>query len=275
MLKTINCVLNNEEIKEMLDISNILLNLKNSDIKQRIIDNIISNIKSITFHNLIYIVSKYKLTYDFRDNNGNTLLIRSCIENNIDMYISLLMHKLNNPNDTNDNGYNVLHYIAYYSKIQYLIIYSTHTNNFDCTSNNGETPLHIACKYGNLEFVDIFLNFVKNINPLYNGKTPILIALENNRIDIINVFLNYKRFNINDAIDSNGNTLLHYSCKLSNDILLDLLLSLKETKNLDINILNIFKISSLYYAQCINNKYACKKLKLCNEKIKIRTGMNM
>lgn len=265
MLKTINCMPNNREIKEMLDISNILLNLKNSDIKQPMIDNIISNIKSITFHNLIYIVSKYKLTYDFRDNNGNTLLIRSCIENNIDMYIALLMHKLNNPNDTNDNGYNVLHYIAYYSKIQYLIIYSTHTNNFDCTSNDGETPLHIACKYGNLEFVDIFLNFVKNINPLYNGKTPILIALENNRMDIINIYLNHDRFNINDTIDLSGNTLLHYSCKLSNDILLDLLLSLKEIKNLDINVLNIFNFSSLYYAQYMNNTYAYEKLKSFSE----------
>ena len=223
--------------------------------------------KSITFHNLINIVSKYKLTYDFRDNNGNTLLIRSCIENNIDIYISLLMYKLNNPSDTNDNGYNVLHYIAYYSKIQYLIIYSTHTNNFDYTSNNGETPLHIACKNSNSEFIYIFFNFVKNINPLYNGKTPILIALENNRIDIINIFLNDKRFNINDAIDSNKNTLLHYSCKLSNNILFDLLLSLKETKNLDINVLNIKNISSIYYAQYMNNTYAYEKLKLCNEKI--------
>lgn len=265
MLKKINYSYKSEEIKEMIYVSNILLNIKNSDITQSIIDNIISNIKTITFHNLIFIISKYKLTYDLRDNNGNTLLIRSCIEDNIEIYISLLMHKLNNPIDTNDNGYSVLHYIAYYSKIQYLIIYSTHTNNFVSPSNDGETPLHIACKYGSTQFIYIFLNFVKNINPLFNGKTPILIGLENNRIDIVTIFLNNKHFNINDTIDSNGNTLLHYSCKLSNNILFDLLLSLKETKNLDVNALNNFNFSSIYYAHNMNNIYAYEKLKLFSE----------
>lgn len=265
MLSKIDCILNNEDIKEILDISNILLNLKKSDIKQRIIDDIISNIKTITFHNLIYIISKYKLTYGVKDNNGNTLLIRSCIEDNIDIYVSLLFNKLNNPNDTNDNGYNVLHYIAYYSKIQYLIIYSTYTNNFDSVSNDGETPLHIACKNSNSQFIYIFLNFVKNINPLFNDKTPILVALENNRIDIVTLFLNNKRFNINDAIDSIGNTLLHYSCKFYNDTLLDLLLSFKITKKLDINVLNNLEYSSIFYAHNMHNIYAYEKLKSFSE----------
>jgi len=267
MIKKINCLLKNEEIKEMIYVSNILLSLKKSDVKQQIIDNILSNIKNMSYYTLISVISEYKLTYDFRDNNGNTLLIRSCIEDNMDMYISLLVHKLNNPNDINNNGYSALHYIAYYSRIQYLIIYSTYTNNFDCTSNDEETPLHISCKYSSLEFIYIFLNFVENINPLCNGKTPILIALENNRIDIIKIFLTYRRFNINDIIDKDGNTLLHYSCKLCNNTLLDLLLSMKETKKLNIGILNNFNFSSIYYAYNMHNTYAYEKLKLLNEEI--------
>jgi len=189
-----------DEIIEMVNVSKILLELKQSDItyiKKYIID----NIKNMSFKKLSYIVSKYKLTYNFTDSNGNSLLTLACIDNNDDIYISLLEYKLNDPGHKNNKGYSVLHYIAYYSKSEYLIIYSTHCNIFDCISYDEETPLHIACKYSTTRFIFILINLIKNLNPLYDNKTPVAIALENDRKDVVSIIVNHRLFNINDIND--------------------------------------------------------------------------
>jgi ankyrin repeat protein len=258
-----------DDIKEMLTISNILLDLKNSEkenVKKKIVNHIFENIKNMKIHDLICYVSKYKLSYNIKDDNGNSLLHLSCIYDNEDIFNFLLTYNLNNVNEINYVGYSVLHYIAFYSRSNMLINISLYTNKFDILTIDNNTPLHIICKKGNVNFAKLYINFSKNFVALNkDGKTPILMALESNNNDILKFLLYNKHFNVNDQIDKYKNTLLHYACKYDLDDLLDILLL---DKAINTNVLNNKKEKPIFYSINNKNKYAYEKLYLFNSQNK-------
>lgn len=253
----------NNDIKEMISVSNILLELKNSEkiiLKNQIIEYIFSNIKNIKINEFIHLVSKYNISYNIKDRFDNTLLMLSCIDNNVELFTFLLTYKLNNIDDYNHHGYTILHYIAFYSRVDFLFNITLYTNKFDILTYEKNSPLHIACKNGDRNFVSIYINFSKNFSMLNKiGKTPIMLALENKHYELIFFLINHKYFDINDIVDKNKNRLLHYACMLNMDVMINYLLSIK---NIDINVTNKFNKKPIFYAYNLDNKYAYEKLYL-------------
>ena len=268
-LCTNNDVLSNNDIKEMVYVSNILINLKKSnetEIKKKIINYIIFNIKILNTYIIINLITKNNLSYDITDQFGNTLLMLACIENNEELFIFLLFNKLNNVNSSNNDGYTVLHYIAHYSRINFLFHFSVNSNNYDAINLNGDTALHIACKVGNINFIKTFLLFYRNFN-IFNhiGKTPILLTIEYKHIDLFKYLLHNQYFNINDPIDKNNNNLLHNACMTYNNDIFDILME----NGIKTDLKNKFNYKPIYYAYCMDNRYAFERL--INKNIRIQS----
>jgi ankyrin repeat protein len=259
-LRTNNDVLSSDDIKEMIHVSNILIDLKKSneiEIKKKVTNYIICNIKILNIHTMIHLITKNNLSYDITDTFGNTLLMLTCIENNEELFNFLLFNKLNNVNASNNDGYTVLHYIAHYSRTNFLFHFSVNSNNYDTPNLNGDTALHIACKVGNINFIKTFLLFYRNFN-IFNkiGKTPILLTIEYKHIKLFKYLLYNQYFDINDSIDTNNNSLLHHACMTYNNDIFDILME----NGIKTDLKNKFNYIPIYYAYCMDNRYAFEKL---------------
>jgi ankyrin repeat protein len=123
---------------------------------------------------------------------------------------------------------------------------------------NGHTILHNYCKYINSTPVEVFKYLIEvkdcSVNlPNNRNDTPVHIGFRKfnphvgGDVAVLSYFLGQENINVNTK-GRNGRTLLHWACFRINSLPSHIFMNLIEVKGADINLLDEFKNTPLYYA---------------------------
>lgn len=139
--------------------------------------------------------------FDFKDEEGNTILHQAALENNIEMVV-LLLEKMKNSNK----------------------------NIIDIQNNQGDTAFHLAVKNNYNEIAQILdkagadktiINdngeFVQDATTEGNGNTILHLAAKNNDInEVMSILKKVKNYGILDLQNNDGDTAFHLAVKNNN-----------------------------------------------------------
>ena len=139
--------------------------------------------------------------FDFKDEEGNTILHQAVLENNIEMVV-LLLEKMKNSNK----------------------------NIIDIQNNQGDTAFHLAVKNNYNEIAQILdkagadktiINdngeFVQDATTEGNGNTILHLAAKNNDInEVMSILKKVKNYGIIDLQNNDGDTAFHLAVKNNN-----------------------------------------------------------
>jgi ankyrin repeat protein len=213
---------------------------------------------------IVKLLLELKADVNVSDKKGFTPLIFACYKNNTDI-IKLLLKLKVDVNVSNKDGITPLRIACIMNNIEIVKLLLELKADVNVSDRYGYTPLLLACKKNNIEifklliahkadinllnkittddvhsnniqmiwnflisYPEIFILYIDNQKLFIDnfdreGKNLLMNAIQIGNIDIIQKILD-KDININ-AVDSNGDTALHYALRKNDEIIITLLCS--------------------------------------------------
>ena len=170
------------------------------------------------------VLTERKSDPTLKDNNGWTLLHCAARGGN-DVIIEKLLSLGVAIDSRRSDGATPLMIAACEGRLDAFSVLIERKSDPTLKDNNGWTLLHYAARGGNDVIIEKLLSLGLDIHSRRSdGATPLMIAAYNGRLDAFSVLI--ERKSDPSLKDNNGQTLLHYAARGSNDVIIEKLLSL-------------------------------------------------
>lgn len=171
---------------------------------------------------------KYFKTNDynvnFQDEKGKSLLHFAVLGNAYEVIEELIRRGVD-LNLQDNFGESAFFDTARKAKLQIAKLLIINKANINLANNLGERPIHLAAQKGDRRFIDLLIEANASLTTLSNANLyPVHYAVLSGQIDIIKHLLNSSNQSFLMS-DDDGNNLLHYAAKTSNDLLIYFLIS--------------------------------------------------
>ena len=184
-----------------------------------------------------YLIEKASFNPDEKDARGRTPLHVACEQNQNDVINYLIKTlNINSPPTDFESNIHIASEKGNLENLQYLI--EQIGVNKDYKNINGLTPLHVACREGYLHIVQYLIekqgaNKEAKTKDIYKY-TPLLFACASNNIEVVIYLIDKAKANI-EAIDGNGNSVLHLAALQENIDMIKFLVSRGASKKVKNN----------------------------------------
>jgi len=218
--------------------------------------------QNFDIYNLLFILSKNIIKFNFRDNFGNNYLNYSsrgrCQNTKL---IKLLIKNGENPNNENNFGITPLMESCSSGNIPNIKILLKYGANINYINNKGNNCLYFAYKNNQIEVIKFLLNNNADINQKNNKDQNCFHFISMNNSTRYPIYITLLKYKINfNQIDIFGLTPLHYSIKNNNYFLTSFLLNIGSKINQP-NSKNILEF-------CLKNNVNKEIIDLINKKLK-------
>ena len=219
-------------------------------------------IKNNNYDEFKKVINKEKtLDINFKDENGNYLIIYAIIKNNIDL-VEVMIKKDCKVDITDQEGRSLLYLpikYGYNEIVKLLIEYDKHNIGIslvDFKDKFNNIPIHYAIFFKNLNAIDILLEANSNTNTIdENGNNSLHLAVYSKNLSICKKIIE-KDVNLNSKT-SIGETALHIACNFQ---LFDIVKLLTEF-GIDLNAQDYNnEITALIYSVNLNDNQSSKYL---------------